>query len=241
MPQYKATFSAERLYGLPNLWVECESIRLESNIGFAFTGDICRALKEAGHADGSIVFFKNGRTEPSWQFPSVYEIADRMTTVMPLNAALYQALSQIDTGDWIGVQGRVRSLLLDQGFVMIEGDGPVITDLARTAMVDFLAQPEVAPTVSVKSLTSYPDITTASQADMIRAAEIIGLNVNGHNVERVLRFIETTIAQRSLDDVENMARRADVPVRGAGRGSETMKKRRLLAHIMNAGKIAQAL
>lgn len=237
---YEATFCTDRLYGvLPNLWVECEGIRLESNLGFSFITDICRELKNAKKPDGPIAFFKNGYTKPSQTFPSIFEIADREPMVpqvkVALSDALYRALIQIDKGDWVGLHSRIRNLLLDRELVKIEGDVPQITELARRAMENYLLRP------AKNSLREFPDITNASPEELEQAAILIGLNTKTNNIARTLALIERTVATNELLDVQCMARRAGVSLRTGGRGSNEMRQRRLLAAIINAGKIAEVL
>lgn len=243
--RYEAVYNSERLHGVPNLWVQCEGIRLESNLGFPFITDICRALKEAGHVDGSIAFFEDGYVEPTAVFPSVYEISERPPSVIEpkpaappsaLSAALYDALNRIASGDWNSVHRRVRSLLLDRGFVTIDGEMPSVSDAGHAELARYRLHP---PSKSEPRI--YPDIETAGPAELAQAAELIGLKINGqNNIGRILRYIETTIADRSLAQIEDMTRRAQLAVR-LGRGSDDMKKRKALAKIINAGKLAEAV
>lgn len=75
MAQYLAVYSAEPLYGMPNLWVACDGLTLESNLGFPFMQAISHALKTEGRADGMIEFFRDGEVEPAISFPSLFALA----------------------------------------------------------------------------------------------------------------------------------------------------------------------
>lgn len=249
---YHATYSMERLHGVPNNWVECEGIRFESNIGLPYIQMICRALKDAGHPDGSIAFYEDGYSDVAYSFPSIYEIVARMdapaaprkppappressassTAPSIISETIFLALTQLSTSprDWCGLHGHTRGVLLDRGYVTVEGEVPEITAIGRQAIKSYQ-----------ETKISYPsNLSAASKDELIGAAVAIGLKANG-NLLRTLSFIETTVSQRSLEDIEAMAWRVKVPVR-MGRGkSEMMKKRRILAAIVNAGKLAQAL
>jgi hypothetical protein len=252
---YEATFSMERLHGVPNNWVQCEGIRLESNIAISIIRDICRALKTAGKPDGAIVFYEDGYAEPSYRFPSIYQIVARMeetfapavaAAVKPapserepsaasgpalISAAVYLALTQLSSEphNWSALHGRTRGVLLDRGYVSVDNEVPEITATGQQAMEAYQ-----------DAKSTYPDLSSASKADLVEAAATIGLKLNS-SLLRTLKFIETTAAERSLEDLEAMAWKVRVPVRLGRCRSEMMKKRRVLATIANAGKLAQAL
>jgi hypothetical protein len=251
---YEATYSMEHLLGVPNSWVECDGIRLESNVALSIVRDISRALKEAGKPDGSITFYEDGYSEPSFSFPSIYEIVDRidapLAVAVPkappaetrepsaasgpslISAPIYLALTQLTTNphNWAAVHGRTRAVLLDRGYVNVEGHVLEITEIGQQAMDTYQEVKNTYPT----------NLTSASKAELVEAAATIGLKVNG-NLIRTLQFIETTVTERSLEDLEAMAWKVNVPVRLGRCRSEMMKKRRVLAAIANAGKLAQAI
>jgi hypothetical protein len=250
---YEATYNVERWNGVPNNWVECQGIRLESNIALSIIRDICQALILAGKPDGSIVFFEDGYIEPAYEFPSIHEIVTRANTPpVPVNTklvvstmrkpsstsnlpvisdAIYHALIQVDTDlmNWRTLHGRIRSILLDRGYVGVETDVPEISSLGRLAMEAHQDQKII-----------YPDLATANQDELAEAAATIGLKSNG-GLSRTLKFIETIVTERSLEDVEAMAWKVGVSLRTGRDKSEMMKKRRVLAAIANAGKLAQAI
>lgn len=270
MPHYEARFNTQRLHGLPNIWVECQGIRLESNIGFAFTREICIVLTQTGHADGAITFYEDGSIEPVLTLSSVHEVCQRGSSMNeiqrgPISDILFDALTLIETdpSSWPSLHGRTRNLLLDRDLVNVEGDVPRITDAGQRAMSTHIPRVKIPiPQPAMSSIAidarkipietrevpiappqfRYPnDFTNISDEDLLRAAEAIGLKAKNGSLARTLKFIESTITKRTLAEIEQMALRVEVRVRLGRAKSDDMKKRRMLAAIYNAGKLAQAL
>ncbi len=252
---YQATYSIDRWNGVPNCWVECEGegIRFESNLALPFVQIICQALKNAGKSDGSIVFYEDGYVDPSYIFPSVYEIVERMNTpsettvsksenarsnVPKISEAIFLALQKIQTNprDWTSLNGKARSVLLDRNYVSVENAVPEITELGHAACSAYeKTRPQPKPVIE------YPaDLAKATQDELLHAATVIGLKTE-QNLARALAFIEKTANKHSVFELEEMAFKVNVPVRTARCKTDMMKKRRILAAISNAGKLAQAI
>lgn len=157
--------------------------------------------------------------EATMSFPSVYEIADRpeesVVTIRqvvasgPVNGVIFESLISLLTeprDNWFKLSSRSRKVLLDRDFVMIKNELPVITNEGNAAM---------AEAIKLSSINWSNDL---------------------NKFRRMLLFIESTVATRSLDEVSMMAQRAGIDI--LRKGNDSMRMRRMLAAIVDAGKLA---
>lgn len=202
---------------------------------------MCRALVDAGFPDGAIEFRERARFPLRHSFASIFAHA-KLPLYGYIDPVMANELRELalDATRWATLDLTTQTYLRDREQVVIEADQPVLTDFGRDTVrrLQFAPERPTEPPVVAEGA----DFTALSSEEIRRVAASINLAIDGKSpttIAALLKVIDRTIQNKTLEQIEYIALRGGVrPAPMRGRVSETKRKRRIVAAVINSGKIS---